>query len=246
MNYADTHIHLQDYSPADVKNVVTNANKNNVCEFVNISSHPTDWQKVLGIASEFKRVIPAIGVHPWYIAEASADWVERLESLLQQNPQLWLGECGIDRLKNPNTGEQMEILQTQIALAKKYQRPLIIHAVKADEILRPLLPVLPEKTIFHSFTGSAEWGKELQKYGFYLGLNFSILRKKNYSELLQRLNIQQLLLETDGPYQSGQKGVQSLPQNLPLLAEKIAVAFNIPVCEFSEIIAANWQKFKEK
>ena len=246
MNYTDTHIHLQDYSPADVKNVVTNANKNNVCEFVNISSHPTDWQKVLDIAAEFKGIIPAIGVHPWYIAEAVADWTERLESLLQQNPQLWLGECGIDRLKNPNTGEQMEILQKQIALAQKYQRPLIIHAVKSDGILRPLLTVLPEKTIFHSFTGSAEWGKELQKYGFYLGLNFSILRKKNYPELLQRLNIQQLLLETDGPYQSGQKGVQSLPQKLPLLAEKIAAALGIWTNEFSEIIAANWQKFKEK
>lgn len=244
MIYADTHIHLQDYSPADVKNVVTNANKNNVCEFVNASSHPADWQKVLKIAAEFKRITPAIGVHPWYISEISADWAERLEDLLRQNPQLWLGECGIDRLKNPDTGGQLAILQTQIALAKKYSRPLIMHAVKADEILRPLLSGLPEKTIFHSFTGSAEWGKELQKHGFYLGLNFSLLRKKNYTELLQRLNIQQLLLETDGPYQSGKKGVQSLPQNLPQLAEKIAAVFNMPVCEFSKIIAANWRTFK--
>ena len=244
MTYADTHIHLQDYSPADVKNVVTNANKNNVCEFVNASSHPADWQKVLKIASEFKGIIPATGVHPWYVSEVPADWAERLEDLLRQNPQLWLGECGIDRLKNPNTGGQLAILQPQIALAKKYNRPLIMHAVKADEILRPLLPELPEKTIFHSFTGSAEWGKELQKRGFYLGLNFSVLRKKNYTELLQQLNIQQLLLETDGPYQSGQKDVPSLPQNLPLLAEKIAAVFNMPVYEFSEIIAANWRTFK--
>lgn len=245
MTYADTHIHLQDYSPADVKNVVTNANKNNVCEFVNVSSHPADWQKVLKIAAEFKGIIPAAGVHPWYISEVPADWAERLEDLLQQNPLLWLGECGIDRLKNPDTGGQLVILQTQIALAKKYQRPLIMHAVKADEILRPLLPELPEKTIFHSFTGSAEWGKELQKHGFYLGLNFSVLRKKNYTELLKLLNIQQLLLETDGPYQSGQKDAPSLPQNLPLLAEKIAAVFNMPVYEFSEIIAANWRTFKE-
>ncbi len=244
MIYADTHIHLQDYSPADVKNVVTNANKNNVCEFVNASSHPADWQKVLDIAAEFKGIIPAVGVHPWYIQETQADWAEQLENLLKKNPQLWLGECGIDRLKNPDTGEQLAVLQTQIALAKKYNRPLIIHAVKADEILRPLLPELPEQTIFHSFTGSAEWGKELQRHGFYLGLNFSVLRKKNYAELLQQLNIRQLLLETDGPYQSGQKDVQSLPQNLPQLAEKIAAVFNMPVYEFSEIIAADWRAFK--
>lgn len=244
MIYADTHIHLQDYNPADVKNVVTNANKNNVCEFVNASSHPTDWQKVLDIAAEFIGIIPAIGIHPWYITETAADWVERLENLLQQNSKLWLGECGIDRLKNPNTDKQLAILQTEIALAQKYQRPLIIHAVKADEILRPLLSALPAKTIFHSFTGSAEWGTELQKHGFYLGLNFSILRKKNYENLLRRLNIQQLLLETDGPYQSGHKNLPSLPQNLPLLAEKISAVFNLTTKDFSEIIDANWHTFK--
>lgn len=245
MIYADTHIHLQDYNPADVKNIVTNANKNNVCEFVNASSHPTDWQKVLDIAAEFMEIIPAIGVHPWYITETAADWVERLENLLQQNSKLWLGECGIDRLKNSDTAKQLAILQTEIALAQKYQRPLIIHAVKADEILRPLLSALPAKTIFHSFTGSTEWGKELQKHGFYLGLNFSILRKKNYENLLRRLNIRQLLLETDGPYQSGHKNLPSLPQNLPLLAEKISAVFNLTAEEFSEIIATNWRTFKE-
>lgn len=245
MIYADTHIHLQDYNPADVKNVVTNANKNNVCEFVNASAHPTDWQKVLDIAAEFMEIIPAIGIHPWYIAETTSDWAEQLENLLQQNSKLWLGECGIDRLKNPNTDKQLAILQTEIALAQKYQRPLIMHAVKADEILRPLLSALPAKTIFHSFTGSAEWGTELQKHGFYLGLNFSILRKKNYENLLRRLNIRQLLLETDGPYQSGHKNLPSLPQNLPLLAEKISAVFNLTTEEFSEIIAANWHTFKE-
>lgn len=244
MIYADTHIHLQDYNPADVKNVVTNANKNNVCEFVNASSHPTDWQKVLDITAEFMGIIPAIGIHPWYISETTADWAEQLENLLQQNSKLWLGECGIDRLKNPDTSKQLAILQTEIALAQKYQRPLIIHAVKADEILRPLLSALPAKTIFHSFTGSTEWGAELQKHGFYLGLNFSILRKKNYENLLRRLNIRQLLLETDGPYQSGHKNLPSMPQNLPELARKIAATLNLSTEEFSKIIASNWLTFK--
>ena len=196
------------------------------------------------MSAESTNIIPAIGIHPWYIGEAAADWAEQLENLLQKNSKLWIGECGIDRLKNPDTAKQLKILQIQIALAQKYQRPLIMHAVKADEILRPLLPELPEKTIFHSFTGSAEWGKELQKHGFYLGLNFSVLRKKNYEDLLRRLNIRQLLLETDGPYQSGKKGIQSLPQNLPQLAEKISAVFNLTTEKFSEIIAANWHTFK--
>ena len=244
MFYADTHIHLQDYNSADVKNVVTNAQKNNVCEFVNVSSHPQDWQKVLDLAANYSSVIPAIGVHPWYINNLSAEWASKLENLLKNNSYLWLGECGVDRLKNKDMSKQLEILKIEINLAQKYQRPLIIHAVKSDAFLQPLLPLLPQKTIFHSFTGSAEWGMELQKHGFYLGLNFSILRKKNHEDILRRLNPRLLLLETDGPYQSGHKDIQSLPQNLPLLADKISSILNFPLDEFLKILYANWQDFK--
>lgn len=244
MFYADTHIHLQDYNSADIKNVVTNAQKNNVCEFINVSSHPKDWQKVLDLAAEYSPVIPAIGVHPWYVDNISADWASKLENLLKNNSNLWLGECGIDRLKNKDTSKQLEILQIQINLAQKYQRPLILHTVKSNEFLHPLLPDLPPKTIFHSFTGSAEWGMELQKHGFYLGLNFSILRKKNYGDILQRLNPHLLLLETDGPYQSGNKNIPSLPQNLPLLAQEISNILNFQLDDFLKILYANWQNFR--
>lgn len=244
MHFVDTHIHLQDYNSADVKNVVTNANKNNVCEFVNVSAQPDDWCKVLNIASCCKNIIPALGLHPWYIDNAPTGWTQNLEHLLQDNPRLWIGECGIDRLKNNNISQQLDILQIEISLAQKYQRPLIMHAVKADEQLKPILPLLPLKTIFHSFTGSAEWGMELQRKGFFLGLNFSILRKKNYENILRRLNPRLLFLETDGPYQSGVKNSPSLPQNLPLLAAKIAPIFNLTTDEFSKILYANWLAFK--
>lgn len=244
MHFVDTHIHLQDYNSADIKNVVTNANKNNVCEFINLSANPNDWNKVINIAACYKNIIPALGVHPWYIDQAQTGWLQNLENLLQTNPNLWIGECGIDRLKNNNISQQLEILQAEIGLAKKYCRPLIMHAVKADEILRPILHLLPPKTIFHSFTGSSEWGLELQKKGFFLGLNFSILHKKNYVNILRRLNPRLLFLETDGPYQSGVPNTQSLPQNLPLLAAEIAEIFNLTPAEFLEILYTDWLVFK--
>ena len=198
----------------------------------------------MDLAANYSSVIPAIGVHPWYINNLSTDWASKLENLLKNNSYLWLGECGVDRLKNKDMSKQLEILKIEINLAQKYQRPLILHAVKSDVFLQPLLPLLPQKTIFHSFTGSAEWGMELQKHGFYLGLNFSILRKKNHEDILRRLNPRLLLLETDGPYQSGHKDIPSLPQNLPLLADKISSILNFPLDEFLKILYANWQDFK--
>ena len=241
--YVDSHIHLQDYKTQDVKNVVTNALKNRVVHFINPSAHPADWPDVAKLAAQYPEVTPAYGIHPWHIAAAPADWEQTLEFYLQQNPTAVVGECGIDRLKNTEIDSQINILQKHIALAHKYNRRLIIHAVKANREMAALFSALPEQTVFHSFTGSAEWGKEIQKHGFFIGLNFSVLRKKDAGELLRSLSLKRILLETDGPYQNLERGVETLPQNLPLLARKIAELRQIPYEEFAQIIISNQKDF---
>ena len=241
--FVDSHIHLQDYKTQDVKNVVTNAAQNNVAHFINPSAHPRDWAAVTELVQTYPQVTPAFGVHPWYTADAPQNWAQELEQYLRQNPSAWVGECGIDKLKNPDTATQIAILQTHIALAAQYNRPLIIHAVKADNEMAALFSTLPARTVFHSFTGSAQWGRQIQKHGFYLGLNFSILRKKNAAEILRALDLSQILLETDGPYQNFERGIETLPQNLPLLAQKIAELLQIPNAEFAQIINNNQHHF---
>ncbi len=243
MYYCDSHIHFQDYKSQDVKNVISSAIQNKVELFINASSHPSDWGKISALTAKYPQIIPAYGVHPWYINEVKAKWAEILELTLQQNPAALVGECGIDRNKSSDIGAQIDILQTHINLANKYQRPLILHAVKANEQFAALFSVLPKRTIFHSFTGSLEWGREIQKRGFFIGLNFSILRKKNVKEIIKSLNLHQILLETDGPYQNIIPHTETLPQNLPDLANKIAVAADINLQDFQQILFANKQQF---
>lgn len=243
MYYLDSHIHLQDYKTQEVKNVVNNAAKNDVTHFINASAHPSDWNTVQNLAENYPQIIPAYGIHPWHINDITENWENKLENLLQKNPRAMVGECGIDRLKNPDTNRQIQILQTHIEIANKYNRPLIIHSVKADREFDELFSQLPKCSIFHSFTGSAEWGRQIQNNGFFIGLNFSILRKKNAADILHGISLDKVLLETDGPYQNNVKGEETLPQNLPLLAEKIAELAEVPLTEFLEILTHNQQEF---
>lgn len=243
MHFLDSHIHLQDYKTQEVKNVVNNAAKNNVTLFINASAHPSDWETVQNLSEQYTQIIPAYGIHPWHINDITENWENKLENLLQKNPQAIVGECGIDRLKNPDTNRQIQILQKHIELANQYNRPLIIHSVKADREFDELFSQLPKCSIFHSFTGSAEWGRQIQNNGFFIGLNFSILRKKNAAEILRGISLNRVLLETDGPYQNNIKGEETLPQNLPLLAEKIAELSEVPLTEFLEILTHNQQEF---
>ena len=243
MSYADSHIHLQDYKTQDVKDIVNAAQKKGISVFVNASAHPADWAKVAKLSDDYTCIIPAFGIHPWHITDAPKNWFEELEQYLKKYPNSWVGECGIDRLKNKDVNAQSEILLPQIELAQTLDRPLIIHAVKADAIMELLFGKLPPRTIFHSFTGSVEWGRQIQQNSFYIGLNFSILRKKNAEEIVKNLNLTQILLETDGPYQSGIPNTETLPQNLPDLAGKIAQILKISPQKLQEILQQNWQNF---
>ena len=243
MFYADSHIHLQDYKTKDIKSIVQNAQNFKVRRFVNVSAHPSDWAQVAAISGEYPSFVAAYGVHPWYVAATPADWAENLERRLVENPRAWVGECGFDRLKNADMAAQAAVFETQLALAQKYERPLIIHAVKADDVMAQYFDRLPTRTVFHSWTGSAQWGRQIQMHGFFIGLNFSILRKKNAAELVQSLDLTRLLIETDGPYQSGEKDVETMPQNLPQLAQKIAQLRGIDSDELAEILYQNWLNF---
>lgn len=243
MYYLDSHIHLQDYKTEEVKNVVNNAIKNNVSRFINLSSHPQDWDIIQNLSQQYPQIIPAYGIHPWYINEASNDFADKLEYLLKENQNAMIGECGIDRLKNPDTSTQADILRIHISLANKYQRPLIIHSIKSNREFGELFSILPQRTVFHSFTGSAEWGREIQKHGFFLGINFSILRIKNAADIIRGINLDKILLETDGPYQNNIKSEESLPQNLPFLADKIAEMAHVNLREFLNILNYNQSKF---
>lgn len=243
MFYVDSHIHLQDYKTKDIKSIVLNAQKMNVRFFVNPSAHPADWPQIATLSAETASIIPAYGVHPWQIRKTPTDWLLSLEQHLKNNPRAWVGECGFDRIKNPDIKVQRAVFEPQLELAQKYDRPLIIHAVKADDVLASYFNRLPARTIFHSFTGSLEWGKQIQSHKYFIGLNFSILCKKNAEELIKSLNLSQVLLETDGPYQSGEKGVETLPQNLPLLAQQIADWRDISLKELEQILYQNWLNF---
>ena len=246
MYFIDSHIHLQDYITQDIKNIVINAIKNNIQKFVNPSSHPSDWQKIEDLSKSINQIIPAFGVHPWYIHHTPHNWKDQLINYIEKNPKCFIGETGIDTIKNSDIEQQIEFLKVHINLAKKYNRPLIIHSVKANKYFMKLFDILPSKTIFHSYTGSIEWGNEIQKRGYYIGLNFSILRKKNNINIIKNLNINKILLETDGPYQSGIKNIETLPENIPCLANEIANIYNISTTEICQILYDNWITFLEK
>lgn len=223
MQFIDTHLHLQDYKTGFATDIVKTAQEAGVNKVVCAATGQFDWDKVARYAKQYpETVIPAFGLHPWYLQEAKADWQLRLREFLARFPNALIGECGLDGIKNPDDEPQNSIFYQQILLAKELKRPLIIHAVKAQEWLENYWEILPAKFVFHSYNGKREILKKIIKAGGYVSFSASILRNPDRQELANLIPADKLLLETDGPYQGPDKNIEVTPAFLPRLAAEVA------------------------
>ena len=161
-----------------------------------------DWAAVLAQAASDGQSIPMLGLHPWFVAEASPDWPRRLEALLRDHPA-GVGECGLDfARRDTDRAEQEAAFRLQLRLACVLQRPLAMHVVRAWGRIIELLREegLPPGTMVHAFTGSPETVRTLQAMGVFLSFSGDLLNSDRFKlrDSLRAVDASHLLLETDG------------------------------------------------
>lgn len=223
MQFMDTHIHLQDFKTKNATDIVKTALAAGVGRLVCVSAAEDDWGKAAAFAEQFPDIVtPAFGLHPWYARTAIPGWEQRLAGYLQQYPQALIGEAGLDRFRDKEAEPQNAVFRKQLELAKEYNRPLLIHAVRAQNWLDEYWKLLPAKFVFHSFNGRRELLDKILKAGGYVSLSPSVLRNPHKEEIVPLIPLERLLLETDGPAQSLNRGSEGTPRELPVLAAEIA------------------------
>lgn len=133
------------------------------------------------------------GIHPWH-SEINSSQFETLLEIIKNQSVVAIGEAGLDKLKGPEIDIQVEVFRKQIELAIQYDKPMIIHCVKAwDELIalhREYKPNLP--WIIHGFRGNADQVRQLTREGF----KFSIGEQFN-REALRHIPLDNLYCETD-------------------------------------------------
>ena len=176
-------------------------------KFVNLHTHKfTNNPEVLEVVNqypwEFDAAIPnySIGIHPWYIDENRLESdLKTIEEKLQLKQCISLGECGLDKRIEVSLLLQTAVFEKQIALAEKYQKPLILHLVAAfDELieiksrLKISVPI-----IIHGFSKNQQVAKQLIDNGFYVSFGKNLLRNPELEPVFQSIPNDRFLLETD-------------------------------------------------
>lgn len=173
------------------------------------------------------------GIHPWYIDVRKADEnLDIIEQRLGMGNCLAVGECGLDKRIDIPFEIQIEIFERQLLLAKKYQKPVILHLVGAFEELialrKKVQPGVP--MILHGFSKNGQLAKQLLDNGFYLSFGKYLLRNPELSDVLKQVPADRFFLETD-----------TIEEGIEEVYEKGAKALGITVEELKTIISTNFK-----
>ena len=104
----------------------------------------------------------------------------------------------------PGRAAQYRAFEAHIELAKQYDLALQIHDRDAHaEVFETLKRVgAPERTVFHCFSGDAEFAKRVADEGWYLSFAGTVTFKNaaNLREALEVIPRSRILIESDAPY----------------------------------------------
>lgn len=186
------------------------------------------------------------GVHPTHIKENYKKELEYVERQLQKRKFYAIGEIGIDLYWDTTTLEiQEEAFHFQIALAKKYQLPIVIHCRNAFDKVFEILELHKGNSlrgIFHCFTGTLEQAQLAIDCQMKLGIGGVVTFKNGkINNFLHKIDLRHIVLETDSPYLAPipYRGKRNESAYLVDICKKVAECYGISEEKVAEITTAN-------
>ena len=232
MNLIETHAHLysEQFRPDQAE-----ALHRAVAAGVGTILMPNVDHSTIDAMLELEAVAPDIcqammGLHPCSVGPNFEKELQLVEDWLSKRPFVAVGECGIDLYWDKTClPQQQEALRTQLALAKQYNLPIVLHTRNAFEEAFALVAEAQDGTlrgVFHCFSdGLAEAERIISLGGFKLGIGgVATFKNGGLDKVLPHIDVAHLVLETDCPYLAPvpYRGKRNEPAYLPLVLHRVA------------------------
>ncbi|MEF3088446.1 metal-dependent hydrolase [Enterobacter sp. 10-1] len=207
LQFIDTHCHF-DFPPFahDEVESIARAAREGVTQIIVPATEADNFPRVLALASQHDALYAALGLHPIVIERHDESSLQRLEACLQQRSAkvVAIGEIGLDLYReDPQFDRQQALLEAQLRLAKRYDLPVILHSRRTHDKLAMLLKkhALARTGVVHGFAGSLQQAERFVQSGYKIGVGGTITypRASKTREVMSRLPLSALLLETDAP-----------------------------------------------
>ena len=247
MQLIDSHCHLD--APefdGDRAAVLAQARAAGVIAQVIPAVTAASWPGLRDLCTGEGDLYPAYGLHPMFLAEHRREHLDLLETWLQIEQPVAVGEFGLDfYVESLDPVEQQHYFDAQLALAAEAGLPVILHARRAVEATLIALKRYRGRLrgVVHSYAGSAEQARQLFDLGFLLGIGGPVTypRAQRLRELVATMPIEFLLLESDAPDQPlmPYRGQRNLPSRVVEVAACVAALRGACVESIAEQSSAN-------
>lgn len=286
----DTHAHLNFAAYKEDFDKVIKRSIESKIWMINIGTNYQTSKRAVEIIKEYpKGVFATIGLHPINLDtgliklkkdeselssnfrfEKDFDYKKYGELILEGGEKvIAVGEIGFDFWYRPKTKtkkeqfqeKQRELFRKEIALAKEFELPLILHCRLGYEDLVRELKKINYKFggVLHCFCDTWERAKKILEMGYYIGFN-GIIFKLDLDEAIKKTPLDKILIETDCPYltppligkylnprQSANKKtdqrkstlIRNEPINVKYIAERIAKIKKVKIEEVEKITTKN-------
>jgi TatD DNase family protein len=173
------------------------------------------------------------GLHPWHVNQSSlaADIAAIHKAAAHLNVKA-IGEIGLDKKIDVSYIEQLQAFEQQLAIADKFNKPVIIHCVKAYDDILSLRKKFNHSIpwIIHWFSASEQIAAELMKNNCYLSFGQMLFRENSKAYgVFKSISLKYVFFETDDT------GI-----SISQVYHKAAAIRNISPAELQEQIKTNF------
>jgi TatD DNase family protein len=243
---ADSHVHLDDARfEGDRSAVLERARAAGVSMQVIPGTDAASWPRIHALCTPDSGLFPAYGMHPMFMDRHQPEHIKLLSHWLETGHPVAVGEIGLDFYQEGYDAEaQRDIFRQQLALAREFDLPVILHARAAlDDVTSALRHTGGLRGVVHSFSGSQAQAEQLWKIGFHLGIGGPVTyeRAQRLRRIVSSMPLEYLLLESDAPDQPGaaHRGERNEPSYIPDVLHCIAELRGMDPQELAAATTAN-------
>ena len=225
--FVDTHCHITRNDYSDIPFLIDKIRKSGVNKIIVNGCDMESNLEVLELTKKYDIVYGAIGFHPTELDNFNENDLIWLEKHIDDDKIVALGEIGLDyHYDNTDKEKENYVFKKQLEIAKKHNKPVIVHSRDAIQDTFDILKKYDLKGSIHCFSGSLEMAREFIKCGYLIGVGGVVTYKnaKNIVNVIKNIDLEYILLETDSPYLTPEpyRNLKNDSSYIPLIARKIA------------------------
>ena len=237
----DTHAHLDQIDEVD--SCLDRAREAGMVGVIAVGTDMSSNENILRIAEHWRGfVYPALGLHPCHLVGFDEARISRELAFIEDNvgTACAVGEIGLDYHKRTVMDVpkelQREVLGELLSLARRRQRPVLVHSRYAwTDALRLVVESGASGAVFHWFTGLAGVLRGIIDAGYYVSATPAAEYHEEHRRAVRAAPLERLLLETDAPVWYGRaEKYQSCPADVLRSLRAVAEL----KCESEDTVAA--------